>query len=100
MLDAYPGLSPNALAKVDQEKVNFITWDETFCYTMMPFGLKNVEVSYQRLMDKLFRQQIEWNIEVHVDDILIKSTQGEDLVANLEETFTTLHRYELKLNFQ
>ncbi|XP_073138413.1 uncharacterized protein [Henckelia pumila] len=61
------------LAKEDQDKVSFVTSTETYFYVVMPFGLKNAGATYQRLMDKVFKQQIGKNIEVYVDDIL-----GED----------------------
>lgn len=66
----------------------------------MPFGLKNVGTTYQRLMDRLFWEQRGRNIEVYVDDILIKSLTKDTLVADIEETFGTLRRYRLKLNFE
>ncbi|XP_042425755.1 uncharacterized protein LOC122013560 [Zingiber officinale] len=46
------------LTRDDQEKVSFITADSTYCYNVMPFGLKNASVTYQRLMNKVFRKQI------------------------------------------
>lgn len=72
MLDTYQGYHQILLAQEDQEKVNFITSDGTFYYTMMPFSLKNTGDTYQRLMDQVFRQQIWRNIEVYMDDILVK----------------------------
>ena len=40
---------------------------------MMPFGLKNVGATYQRLVNHMFPPQIGWNVEVYVDDMLVKS---------------------------
>lgn len=65
---------------------------------MMPFGLKNAGATYQRLVNKMFRDQIDQNIEVYVDDMLVKSTQATGHIADLKETFNTLKRYKLKLN--
>lgn len=62
----------------NKEKVNFIISDGIFCYTVMLFGLKNAGVTYQRLMDQVFKYQIERNIEVYVDNILNKSTRTEE----------------------
>ncbi|XP_074579120.1 uncharacterized protein LOC141835644 [Curcuma longa] len=98
MLDAYQGYHQIPLSVDDQDKVSFITADGTFCYTVMPFGLKNAGATYQRLMDKIFRQQQGRNIEVYVDDILIKSERGSSLIADIEETCSTLRQYGLKLN--
>ncbi|XP_073290538.1 uncharacterized protein [Primulina huaijiensis] len=72
-LDAYQGYHQIPLAEKDRSKVSFITSEGTFCYVVMPFGLKNAVATYQRLMDKVFKKQIGKNVEVYVDDILIKS---------------------------
>ncbi|XP_042423426.1 uncharacterized protein LOC122011050 [Zingiber officinale] len=74
--------------------------DDTYCYNVIPFGLKNARATYQRLMNKVFRKQIERNLEVYVDDILIKSLRAVDLCADIEETFRTLRMYGVKLNPQ
>ena len=59
--------------EVDQEKTLFVTSQGLFCYKMMPFGLKNAGATYQRLMNKMFANQIERNVQVYVDDMLVKS---------------------------
>lgn len=86
------------LAKADQDKVSFVISFGTFCYTVMLFGLKNARATYQGLMDKASKKQLERNIEIYIDDILVKSVKFKDLVATLEVTFTTLCRHCLKLN--
>ncbi|KAL0445525.1 UNVERIFIED_CONTAM: hypothetical protein Slati_1680400 [Sesamum latifolium] len=63
------------LAPEDRKKVSFITSSGTFCYVAMPFGLKNVGATYQRLVDKIFPSQIGRNIEVYVDDMKNSCTQ-------------------------
>lgn len=64
----------------------------------MPFGLKNAGATYQRLVNKMFEKQMDRNVEVYVDDMLVKSVRAPDHVSNLKETFDTLRRYEMKLN--
>lgn len=59
---------------------------------------KNARVTYQQLMDKVFRNQVGRNIEVYADDILIKSIQSASFIIDVEETFATLQKYGLKLN--
>lgn len=70
-LDAYKDYHQIPLAEHDRDKVSFITSNETFFYVVMPFGLKNAEATYERLMDKVFKNQIGRNLEVY-NDILIK----------------------------
>ncbi|XP_073129118.1 uncharacterized protein [Henckelia pumila] len=86
------------LAKEDKDKVSFVTSTGTYCYVVMPFGLKNAGATYQRLMDKVFEQQIGKNIEVYVDDILIKTRTADQFITDLAQTFQTLRNYQLKLN--
>ena len=64
----------------------------------MPFGLKNAGATYQRLMNKMFAPQIGRNVQVYVDDMLVKSQQEEDHLKDLKETFDTLRSYNMKLN--
>ena len=51
----------------------FITPHELYCYRVMPFGLKNVEATYQKLMTKIFKPLIGHIVEVYIDDIVVKS---------------------------
>ena len=64
----------------------------------MPFGLKNAGATYQRLVNKVFKDQIGCNMEVYVDDMLVKSVQIPDHVQDLEEAFRTLRQHRMKLN--
>ena len=69
-----------------------------FCYKVMPFKLKNAGATYQRLMNKMFAHQIGRNVQVYVDDMLVKSLREEDHLDDLRETFNTLRSYNMKLN--
>ena len=63
----------------------------------MPFCLKNVGTTYQRLMNKMFAQQIGRNVQIYVDDMLVKSRREDDHLKDLKETFDTLHSYNMEL---
>nr|GEX03761.1 reverse transcriptase domain-containing protein [Tanacetum cinerariifolium] len=77
-LDAYKGYHQIQMAAADEEKTAFHTGQGVYCYTKMPFGLKNAGATYQRLMDMAFENQMGRNIEVYVDDLVVKShTKGE-----------------------
>ncbi|KAK8939028.1 hypothetical protein KSP39_PZI011373 [Platanthera zijinensis] len=65
---------------------------------MMPFGLKNVGATYQRMMDQVFKEQKGRNLEVYVDDLLVKSKSIAEHIADLAETFATLRKYKMWLN--
>ncbi|GJX45017.1 reverse transcriptase domain-containing protein [Tanacetum coccineum] len=64
----------------------------------MPFGLKNIGATYQRLVDKFFHDQIERNLEAYVDDMVIKSTPEEDMLTDIKETLERFRSINMKLN--
>ena len=64
----------------------------------MSFGLKNAGVTFQRLMNKMFTHQIGRNVQVYVDDMLVKSLRKKDHLNDLQKTFDTLRSYNMKLN--
>ncbi|GJY27604.1 reverse transcriptase domain-containing protein [Tanacetum coccineum] len=64
----------------------------------MPFGLRNAGATYQRLVDKTFHEQIGRNLKVYVDDLVIKSRTEDEVVRDIEETFKTLRKINMKLN--
>ena len=64
----------------------------------MAFGLKNVGATYQRLVNKMFNQQIGRNMEVYVDDMLVKSKEELTHLDDLKEMFATLKKYQMQLN--
>ena len=82
----------------DQEKTSFFTSQGLFCYKVMSFGHKNVGATYQRLMNKMFAHQIGRNVQVYVDDMLVKSRREDNHLDDLREILDTLHSYNMKLN--
>ncbi|XP_012858055.1 PREDICTED: uncharacterized protein LOC105977295 [Erythranthe guttata] len=97
-LDAYQGYNQILLAPEDQERASFITDQGIYCYQVMPFGLKNAGATYQRLVNKMFADQIGKNMEVYIDDMLVKSVKVSDHLTDLDQCFATLRKYKMKLN--
>ena len=97
-MDAFSGYNQIWMHKDDQEKTSFVTSQGLFCYRVMPFRLKNASATYQRLMNRMFAPQIGRNVQVYVDDMLVKSQREEDHLEDLKETFDTLRSYNMKLN--
>ncbi|GKD81232.1 reverse transcriptase domain-containing protein, partial [Tanacetum coccineum] len=97
-LDAYKGYHQIQMAKDDEEKTAFHTSQGVYCYTKMPFGLKNTGATYQRLVDTTFEGQVGRNLEVYVDDLVIKSHTEDELVLDIIETFRALRKINMKLN--
>ncbi|KAA3458454.1 gag/pol polyprotein [Gossypium australe] len=82
----------------DMAKTTFITLWGTFCYKVMPFGLKNAGATYQRAMVALFHDMMHKEIEVYVDDMIAKSRTEKEHVEVLKKLFLRLRRFQLKLN--
>nr|GEV10753.1 reverse transcriptase domain-containing protein [Tanacetum cinerariifolium] len=97
-LDAYKGYHQIQKAKQDEEKTVFHTSHGVNCYTKIPFGLKNARATYQRLVDKAFDRQVGRNLEIYMDDLVIKSHTETELLWDIEEKFCTLRKINMKLN--
>nr|KYP53207.1 Retrovirus-related Pol polyprotein from transposon 17.6 [Cajanus cajan] len=82
----------------DEDKTAFITEMTNYCYRVMPFGLKNVGATYQRLMNKIFCEQIGQSMEVHVDDMVVKSSDISTHFGDLTDVFQACLRHQMRLN--
>ena len=71
-----------------------------YCYTAMTFGLKNAGATYQKAIQKCLASQISKNVEAYVDDVVVKTTHEDKLIADLAETFANLRVYRWKLNLE
>ena len=97
-MDVFSGYNQIKMNEDDQERTSFVTSQGLFCYKVMSFGLKNAGATYQRLMNKMYAHQIGRNVQVYVDDMLVKSLRENDHLDDLQETFDTLRSYNMKLN--
>ncbi|XP_060201150.1 uncharacterized protein LOC132629778 [Lycium barbarum] len=97
-VDCYAGYHQILMNEEDAEKTAFITPWGVYYYRVMPFGLKNAGATYMRAMTTIFHDMIHKEIEVYVDDIIIKSRKSSDHLTDLRKFFDRLRRYNLKLN--
>ncbi|XP_021986992.1 uncharacterized protein LOC110883583 [Helianthus annuus] len=97
-LDCYKGYHQVQMAIQDEDKTAFRTPTGLYCYTKMPFGLKNAGATYQRLMNETFSDAIGKYIEVYMDDLVIMSKEESAMLANIQKTFNTLPSVSIKLN--
>ncbi|GJT35974.1 reverse transcriptase domain-containing protein [Tanacetum coccineum] len=86
------------MAERDKEKIAFFTREGVFYYKILPFSLKNTGATYQKLIDEVFSYQLGCNMEVHADDMVIKSNSEEEMLTDIKETFERLRAINLKLN--
>ena len=97
-LDAFQGYHQIPLATDDQEKTAFVTHVGNYYYKVMPFGLKNVGSTYQRMITKMFEPQLGKNVEDYIDDMVVKSKLVSQHLTDLANIFEILRRHKLRLN--
>ena len=97
-LDAFQGYHQIPLALDDQEKTAFVTPIGNYHYKVMLFGLKNAGSTYQRMMTRMFKSQLGKNIEIYINDMMVKSKVISKYLGNLRIIFEILRKYKLRLN--
>ena len=86
------------MAVMDKIKTAFITEWGTYCYKVMPFGLKNAGATFQRAATALFHDMMYKEVEVYVDDMMVKSETREGHFEALDKFLARLEKYILRLN--
>jgi len=97
-LDAFSGYNQIKMHPRDECKTTFMTELSCYCYRVMPCGLKNAGATYQRMMDRVLAPMIGRDVQAYVDDMVVTSQVKDQYVADLEELFTTIAKYRLKMN--
>ena len=77
-MDGFSGYNQFMMAPEDREKTPFIIEWGTYYYRVMPFGLKNTGATYQRAATTLFHDMMHKDVEVYVDDMIVKSRDTAD----------------------
>ena len=97
-LNAFQGYHQIPLALDNQEKTAFVAPVGNYHYKVMPFGLKNAGSTYQRMMIKMFEPQLGKNVEVYIDDMVVKSKLVSEHLTDLTSIFKILREHKLRLN--
>ena len=97
-LDAFQSYHQIPLVSDDQEKTAFVTLVGNYHYKVMPFGLKNAGSTYQRMMTRMFESQLGKNIEIYIDDIMVKGKMVLEHLGDLGIIFEILRKYKLRLD--
>jgi hypothetical protein len=97
-LDASQGFYQIPMALEDQRKTAFVTEGGVYHFLVMPFGLKNAGATYQRLVNRMFCNELGKTMEAYVDDMLVKSIKSNDHIDDLSRCFDILRVYGMKLN--
>ena len=72
-LNAYFGYNQIPMYPPDSENMTFITPIGMYCYSVMPFGSKNAEATYQRMMSRVFEPLLGRTMEAYIDDMMVIS---------------------------
>jgi hypothetical protein len=97
-LDCYSCYHQIALHPDDEDNTTFITPHGIYCYKVMTFGLKNAGATYQKAIQKCLKSQIGKNVKAYVDDVVVKTIEEDNHIADLTETFINLREFQWKLN--
>jgi hypothetical protein len=62
------------------------------------FWFRKVDATYQRAMNLIFHELLDFIVEVYIDDIIVKSANLNSLLANLRLAFEKMRQYGLKMN--
>lgn len=88
LMDRFSGYNQIKMYPNEKKHTSFRIPLGVYCYTMMPFGLKNTREIYQRAMEKIFRPHPRKIVECYVDDIVVISRAKNDHLTELEEVFS------------
>jgi hypothetical protein len=97
-LNCYTGYHQIALHPDDEDKTAFITPHGIYCYKVMTSDLKNAGATYQKAIQKCLKSQIGKNVKAYVDDVVDKTTEKDQLITDLTDTFANLREFQWKLN--
>ncbi|XP_019085468.1 PREDICTED: uncharacterized protein LOC109126398 [Camelina sativa] len=97
-MDAFSGYNQILMNPEDQEKTALIMDRGTYCYKVMPFGLKNARATYHSLVNRMFEQQLGKTMEVYIDDMLVKSMEASPHLTVLKVCFDILNQFGMKHN--
>ncbi|GAU13013.1 hypothetical protein TSUD_173130 [Trifolium subterraneum] len=97
-MDAYSGYNQIKMAEIDKKKTAFMTETGNYYYNVMPFGLKNAGATYQRMMNKVFHNEIGDMLEVYMDDMIVKSEEEIDHTVHLKRVFDQARKFNMRFN--
>lgn len=91
-MDTFSGYNQIQMILEDKKKMAFITNKDLYCHKVMPFDLKNTGTTYQQLINKVFKNQIDGNMEGYMNDMLVKRTEVDLHIADLEKAFKEIRQ--------
>ena len=99
-MDSFMGYNQIKMVSKDMTKITFTTEWGIYCYTIMLIQLKNAGATYQRMAMALLHDMMHNEVEVYVDDMIVKSKDRGGHIINLMKFFERIKEYRLRLNIQ
>ena len=99
-MDSFMGYNQIKMVSKDMTKITFTTEWGIYCYTIMLIQLKNAGATYQRMAIALLHDMMHNEVEVYVDDMIVKSKDRGGHIINLMKFFERIKEYRLRLNIQ
>ena len=97
-MDGVSGYNQIKMYPEDEKHTSFKMPLGVYCYTVMPFGLKNAGATYQRAMNAIFHEYICKTVKCYVDNIAVKSRNKGDHLTDLKRVFDIMRAHQLKMN--
>lgn len=97
-MDAYSVYNQINMDPLDAPKTTFMSNQGNYYYNVLPSGLKNVGVTYHKINNAVFDFQIGKNLEVYIDDMIIKMEEGNNHSNDLEDILQSVRKYDMCLN--
>ncbi|GAU38581.1 hypothetical protein TSUD_322580 [Trifolium subterraneum] len=97
-MDAYSSYNQIKKSPMDAQHTAFMSNTCNYFYNVMPFGLKNAGATYQRLMDRVFAEQIRKNLKVYIDDMVVKTEEVGEHDKDLADILKSVRMYNMRLN--
>jgi hypothetical protein len=99
-LDGNAGYNQFFMAEEDMSKMAFRCpgFIDLFEWVVMTFSLKNTSATYQRAMNLIFHDLLRIILEIYIDDVVVKSDNMNNHLADLRLSLKIMRRYGLKMN--
>lgn len=97
-MDAYFGYNQIKMDHMDAPKTTFMSNHGNYYYIDVPFELMNICATYQRLMDTVFSKQIGHNLEAYIDEMIVKTYEGESHTTHKEDIMVSVRDYNMRIN--
>ena len=97
-MDAFSDYNQIKMDPADEVHTSFITTFGTYCYKVMPFNLKNTGATFQRMVAEVFKPHMGCNMELYINEMIVKMKVTTDHLTDLRETFDRFRFFQMKLN--